>query len=102
MEDLIGFTSDEAFSASLRPIMAKICKVISRRIRTSVLASSVTPIVRLEVNMAKKDKASDLPPELAEACATLGVDPGGLLDWRLYQDRVVVVAADGRKLVVQR
>ena len=52
--------------------------------------------------MAKKDKASDLPPELVEACVTLGVDPGGLLDWRLYEDRVVVVAADGRKLVVQR
>jgi hypothetical protein len=67
-----------------------------------VLVSLVIPVVRLEVNMAKKDKASDLPPELVEACVTLGVDPGGLLDWRLYEDRVVVVAADGRKLVVQR
>ena len=52
--------------------------------------------------MVKKTEAPDLPPELVEACAALGVDPARVAAWRAYEDRVVVIAPDGRKLQVER
>ena len=48
------------------------------------------------------EKAPDLPTELVTACATLGIDPAGVPAWRLYGDKVVVIAPDGRKLEVER
>ena len=53
--------------------------------------------------MAKRsEKQPDVDPVLAQACAELGVAPGEVLDWRAYEDRVVLVVRDGRKLQVDR
>ena len=52
--------------------------------------------------MAKQAKTPEVDPDLAAACASLGVDPATVWDWKAYEDRVVVIAADGRKLVWQR
>ena len=50
--------------------------------------------------MAKEKQ--EVAPELEAACARSGVDPAHVLDWRLYDDRVVFVVRDGRKLAVER
>ena len=53
--------------------------------------------------MVKKTEAPDLPPEFVEACAALGIDPAARVPaWRAYEDKVVVIAPDGRKLQVER
>ena len=39
---------------------------------------------------------------LLTMCKVLSVDPGKVLDWRAYDDRVVVCVDDGRKLVASR
>ena len=41
---------------------------------------------------------AEVDPVLAAACEQYGVDPGDVLDWRAYGDRVVFVLRDGRKL----
>lgn len=51
--------------------------------------------------MAKAKKEA-VPEELRAACAQHGVDPAHVLDWKLYDDRVVFVVVDGRKLVSER
>ncbi len=50
------------------------------------------------------DKAPDPehPAELIEACTVLHIDPSSVLDWKQYEDRVVLVCSDGRKLTVER
>ena len=48
--------------------------------------------------MAKKVGVADVDPALAAACTAQGVDPGEVLAWRRYEDRVVFVLRDGRKL----
>ena len=48
--------------------------------------------------MAKKVGAAEIDPVLAAACAAQGVDPAEVLAWRRYEDRVVFVLRDGRKL----
>jgi len=35
---------------------------------------------------------------LAAACALQGVEPGSLLDFKVYSDRVVIILADYRKV----
>ncbi len=50
--------------------------------------------------MAKK--AEKVDPILQAACEQHDVDPASVLDWRAYDDRVVFVVADGRKLQVER
>ena len=50
----------------------------------------------------RNEKQPDVDPVLQQACAELGVEPGEVLDWRAYEDRVVVVLRDGRKLQVDR
>jgi hypothetical protein len=52
--------------------------------------------------MAHQDKQ---PPKydalLLVACDELGIAPESVMAWRPYQDRVVVVLCDGRKLVAR-
>ena len=52
--------------------------------------------------MAKQGKTPEVDADLVAACEELGLEPATVLDWRAYPDRVVVIAADGRKLVVPR
>ena len=48
----------------------------------------------------RSEKQPEVDPVLAQACTELGVEPGEVLDWRAYEDRVVLVVRDGRKLRV--
>ncbi len=41
-------------------------------------------------------------PQLLTICKVLAIDPGRVLDWKAYDDRVVVCVDDGRKLVAPR
>ena len=55
--------------------------------------------------MAKRsEKQPDVDPVLAHACAELGVEPGEVLDWHAYEDRVVLVvrAAGSCRLTGER
>ncbi len=52
--------------------------------------------------MAKREKAADLDPDLVAACEKLKLDPASLLASKIYDDRVVVIDSEGRKLSVER
>ncbi len=53
--------------------------------------------------MAKKgERAGDLDPVLLAACEKLHLDPAVLLMYKVYDDRVVLIAEDGRKFSVER
>ncbi len=52
--------------------------------------------------MAKKAVSAELDPDLVAACEALTLDPASVLAFRVYEERVVVIDADGRKLQVER
>jgi hypothetical protein len=57
--------------------------------------------------MSKQGKSASPDERQADAavvaaCERLGLDPATVLASKVYADRVVVVAADGRKLQVER
>ncbi len=49
-----------------------------------------------------RKQAPEVDAQLLTICKVLAVDPGKVLDWKAYEDRVVVCLDDGRKLVGRR